>query len=95
MPRDTLMATYFLRETDVEKCVLCGECIEICPVVALKPVDDAVVVDVEWCIGCGVCSTVCPTDAAKMKIRPDKTGELPAATFGELHETILKEKGLV
>jgi len=94
IPRDTLMATYFLRETDVEKCILCGECMEICPVDALSIEDDAIVVDEEWCIGCGVCSTVCPADAARMKIRPDNTGELPAATFRELHEIILKEKGL-
>ena len=94
MPRDTLMATYFLRKTDEEKCVLCGECIDICPVDALILEDDRIVVDDEWCIGCGVCSTVCPADAATMKIRADTTGELPAATFGELHEIILKEKGL-
>jgi Fe-S-cluster-containing hydrogenase component 2 len=94
IPRDTLMATYFLRVTDEEECIHCGECIEICPVDALKLENDAVVVDEEWCIGCGVCSTVCPVDAAKMKIRPDKTEELPAVTFGELHEIILKEKGL-
>jgi formate hydrogenlyase subunit 6/NADH:ubiquinone oxidoreductase subunit I len=36
IPRDVLMATYFLRETDHEKCTGCGECVEICPVSAVK-----------------------------------------------------------
>ncbi|NIR13077.1 MAG: hypothetical protein GWN86_03630 [Desulfobacterales bacterium] len=96
IPRDVLMATYFLRETDEEQeqCVGCGECVEICPVDALKLEDGIIVVDEDWCIGCGVCATVCSTDAIEMKLRPDKTGQLPAAKFQELHEKILEEKGL-
>jgi NAD-dependent dihydropyrimidine dehydrogenase PreA subunit len=94
IPRDVLMATYFLRETDKEQCIGCGECVEICPVDALKMEDEIPVVDEDWCIGCGVCATVCNTDAIEMKLRPDRTGELPAARFQELHEKILEEKGL-
>jgi len=94
VPRDILMATYFIRETDEDECIACGECVEICPVDALKLENDVAVVDEEWCIGCGVCTTVCPTEAIKMKERPDKGGELPAATFEKLHKKILKEKGL-
>jgi NAD-dependent dihydropyrimidine dehydrogenase PreA subunit len=94
IPRDVLMATYFFRETDEEQCIGCGECVEICPVDALKMEDEIPVVDEDWCIGCGVCATVCNTDAIEMKLRPDKTGQLPAAKFQELHEKILEEKGL-
>jgi Fe-S-cluster-containing hydrogenase component 2 len=88
------MATYFMRETDEDECIACGECAEICPVDALKLENDVTVVDEEWCIGCGVCTTVCPTAAIRMNQRPDKGDQLPAATFEKLHKKILKEKGL-
>ena len=94
IPRDELMATYFLRKTDTDECTGCGECVEVCPVDALALEDDLPAVDEEWCIGCGVCATVCPNEAVKMKIRSDRTGQLPAANFRELHELILEEKGL-
>jgi formate hydrogenlyase subunit 6/NADH:ubiquinone oxidoreductase subunit I len=87
------MATYFLRETDDDACIGCGECETLCPVQAIEMEDDVPVVDTEWCIGCGVCATVCPTDAVTMKLRPDRTGKLPATNCRELHEIILKEKG--
>ena len=35
IPRDDLMATYFMRTTDDDACVGCGACVEICPVQAL------------------------------------------------------------
>ena len=92
IPRDALMATYFMRETDADKCTSCGACAEICPVTCLEMSDDGPVVDEEWCIGCGVCATVCPEEAISLKIRDDKTGKLPAAGFRELHEVILIEK---
>ena len=95
IPRDIIMATYFIRETDLDACTGCGECAEICPVDAVRMEDDVPVVDQDWCIGCGVCVSRCPTDAARIKLRPDKTGELPATNFAELHHTILREKGLI
>lgn len=93
IPRDAIMATYFLRETDFEKCIGCGQCLEICPVDALKLEEDRPVVDDEWCIGCGVCATVCPTDSITMRVRPDRAGQLPPSNFEELHERIMTEKG--
>jgi len=92
IPRDVIMATYFLRETDLDQCIGCGECVEICPVAAVKLEDDRPVVDEEWCIGCGVCARVCPTDSISMKVRPDREGQLPASNFDELHERIKAEK---
>ena len=90
IPRDVLMAVYFVRETDEEECTGCGTCVEACPVEALKMEGDFPVVDHEWCIGCGVCSTVCPSDAIKMVLRPDRTAQLPAANFKDLHEKAQK-----
>ena len=86
------MATYFLRETDKDACIGCGQCVEICPVDALNLEDDIAVVDQEWCIGCGVCATFCPADALKIVARSDKSCNLPAARVCELHDLILKER---
>lgn len=92
IPRDALMATYFMRDTDYAECTGCGECATICPVEAVEMSDGVPVVAGEWCIGCGVCATVCPTDAVFLDVREDRVGERPAATFRELHQQILKEK---
>jgi ferredoxin len=93
IPRDVIMATYFIRETEEEECTGCGDCADVCPVDALSMEDDLPVIDRDWCIGCGVCVSRCPSGAAVLRIRPDRTGELPATNFRELHETILSEKG--
>jgi len=94
IPRDMIMAVYFVRETDMEACTGCGECAEVCPVEAVKMEGDVPVVDLDWCIGCGVCAPRCPAGAATVRLREDRTAELPARRFGELHESILVEKGL-
>jgi H+/Na+-translocating ferredoxin:NAD+ oxidoreductase subunit B len=90
IPRDQLMAVYFLRETDPEQCVGCGECIDICPVDAITLTDDIAVVDRNWCIGCGVCATKCEFDALHIRYREDQ-GEVPA-DFETLHKRIQVEK---
>ncbi len=89
IPRDVLMATYFLRETDREKCNGCGLCVEICPVQAIKMEGDFPIVDKDWCIGCGVCAIPCPSAAVKL-VR--KSGAIPPKDFKELHQQILRER---
>lgn len=89
IPRDVLMATYFLRETDLEKCTGCGQCVEICPVHVIKMEGDFPVVDLEWCIGCGVCAVPCPSSAIRL-IR--KSDAIPPKDFKELHQQILTER---
>jgi NAD-dependent dihydropyrimidine dehydrogenase PreA subunit len=94
IPRDALMATYFIRDTDKDACTGCGACVEICPVEALRLEGDLPIVDEAWCIGCGVCATVCPADAVVIKVRQDRKGTAPASNFTELHKRIRREKGL-
>jgi Fe-S-cluster-containing hydrogenase component 2 len=89
IPRDILMATYFIRETDLERCTGCGKCVEICPVQAIRMEGDYPLVDKEWCIGCGVCAVVCAFSAVKLA---RKTNALPPKDFRELHQQILKER---
>jgi NAD-dependent dihydropyrimidine dehydrogenase PreA subunit len=89
IPRDVLMATYFVRETDREKCIGCGQCVEICPVQVIKMEGDFPVVDLEWCIGCGVCAGPCPSGAVKLVRKSDA---IPPKDFKELHSQILRER---
>ncbi|RJX25517.1 MAG: 4Fe-4S dicluster domain-containing protein [Dethiobacter sp.] len=93
IPRDILMAVYFLRVTDTGECSGCGSCIDICPVDALKLNGDYPAVDNDWCIGCGVCVLRCPNEAVKLKLRND-LDQVPPFNFKALHEIILKEKKL-
>jgi len=89
IPRDVLMATYFLRETDRERCTGCGQCVEICPVNVIKMEGDFPVVDRDWCIGCGVCAVPCPVSAVRLVRKSDA---IPPRDFKELHHQILKER---
>ena len=87
--RDALMAVYFFRETDPDKCVGCEACVDICPVVAITMEDGLAVVDKDWCIGCGVCATRCDFDALKVVYR-DPSRAVPK-DFNTLHATMRGE----
>jgi NAD-dependent dihydropyrimidine dehydrogenase PreA subunit len=89
IPRDALMATYFLRETDQEKCTGCGQCVDICPVQVIKMEGDFPMIDKDWCIGCGVCAVPCSTGAVKLVRKSDA---IPPKDFKELHREILRER---
>jgi ferredoxin len=95
IPRDILMATYFIKETDRDKCLGCGSCIDICPVNAITIKDGYAVIDEDWCIGCGLCVPQCPNEAARLKLRTDNMAQSPEPNFRELYHKILKEKGLI
>jgi Pyruvate/2-oxoacid:ferredoxin oxidoreductase delta subunit len=66
VPRDLLMACQFIRETEMDNCVGCGQCADACPINAVRIEDGTPQVDLNWCIGCGVCSLSCPTGAITM-----------------------------
>jgi len=89
IPRDVLMATYYIRKTDLDTCTGCGLCVDACPVNAVTMHDNLPVVDEEWCIGCGVCGRPCPVSAVQL-VR--KSEIIPPKNFIELHNRILKER---
>ena len=87
-PRDYIMATYYLRTTDEDACVGCGQCAEDCPMEIITMEGDLPVIDESICIGCGVCLLHCPTDAAKLKKKGDS---IPAKDFTALHQEAIKK----
>jgi len=50
---------------DVEKCVVCGECVEECPVGAIK-IEGKAKINPEICIGCAECIAICDRKAVKI-----------------------------
>ncbi|MEW5725218.1 MAG: 4Fe-4S binding protein [Thermodesulfobacteriota bacterium] len=86
IPRDQLMAVYFLRETVEEECIGCGSCAEVCPVGAVAMVEDRAVVDLAWCIGCGVCAVRCPAGAISIVRRG------PGQAPGDFHQLFVRIK---
>ena len=91
IPRDVLMAVYFIRDTDLAECIGCGACAEICPVDAVKMVEEKPQVDQNWCIGCGVCAVSCPANVISIKRRLETQAP---ESFADLHRQIKQEKGL-
>ena len=87
VPRDYIMATYYLRTTDEDECIGCGQCAQDCPLEIITMKNDLPVIDESVCIGCGVCLLHCPTDAAKLKRKDDK---VPFKDFQVLHQTAIK-----
>ena len=54
-------------KVDADKCTGCGNCVEVCPMEAIKLEDDIAVVDEEECIECGACVDECPEDAMELE----------------------------
>ena len=60
LPNPGEVATSCYRFTiDGELCTGCGECVEICPMEAIKEEDGISVIMKERCIGCGLCAGRC------------------------------------
>ncbi len=50
-------------QVDLEKCIYCGRCAEVCQYSAIAVVAQKVLIFPELCHGCGSCSLNCPTGA--------------------------------
>jgi NAD-dependent dihydropyrimidine dehydrogenase PreA subunit len=60
----------FMPLIDDDKCIGCGECVDICPSEVLELVDEkAVAVNEEECVGCESCIEVCEQDAITVEER--------------------------
>jgi len=54
---------------DAERCIMCLQCVHVCPTEAISEVDDGLVVDDEKCWRCGRCERVCPEGAIRLEKR--------------------------
>lgn len=75
-PMQPVATTNYIPEISMEKCVACGKCAKVCPILAIemkKPAENGrkyPVIDKEICLGCGVCARNCPTGAIHLEKRP-------------------------
>ncbi len=69
-PMQPVATTNYIPEISLEKCVGCGKCAKVCPVLALSIKEGKAVLDPEICLGCGVCVRNCPTSAIELQKRP-------------------------
>ena len=53
---------------ETEKCIGCGECVDICPMEVYELQDEkSVPVNVEECVGCESCIEVCEQEAITVR----------------------------
>ncbi len=53
---------------DIEKCIGCGKCAEVCPHIVFRISDKkALITDRDRCMECGACAMNCPVDALSIE----------------------------
>ena len=56
----------FMIKVDIDKCVGCGGCIDLCPATAISLVNDKSYVNADLCLECETCVKVCPVKAPQI-----------------------------
>ncbi len=76
-PMQPVATTNYIPKVHGDKCVGCGKCSRVCPILAISMEEQAEgkprkhpVIDEEICMGCGVCARNCPTKAIELERRP-------------------------
>lgn len=54
-------------EIDRSRCIYCGACVAVCPVMANRLREVFIEHDAEKCINCGNCVKACPMAAIKLR----------------------------
>jgi len=67
----SLVANPFVAYHEAASCIVCGSCVEVCPMAALTlDANDAIHFEQIRCIGCGLCISVCPNGAMQLVRKP-------------------------
>jgi electron transport complex protein RnfB len=88
-PVEYYHSNYFSK-VDSEKCDLCWDCIEKCPMDALEMEDDSPSVNLDRCIGCGVCVSTCKSGACELIAKDTK--HVPPKDSEAMYKKILVER---
>jgi len=67
--RDGIQSSDIAPQTDAGTCILCGECVRVCPTSAVSIRDGAVVTDPALCLRCCACTRAC-TAGARTLLHP-------------------------
>ena len=76
-PMQPVATTNYIPEISLERCVGCGKCAKVCPVLAVSMEEGEngkkkAVVNKEICLGCGVCARNCAVKAIELQRRPEQ-----------------------
>ena len=85
-----MMISNYYAEVDTDYCSGCETCIEICPMEAIKLVDDVAKIKKKRCIGCGNCVAKCPSEAIKLHKKDRQFTPFP--TMDDLFDKIMERK---
>jgi ferredoxin len=88
-PADSVYS-YYHAEINGDLCTACGECIDKCPMEAIKEGDDVSEMIDGRCIGCGLCVSNCPVEAISLVENSDM--ETPPKDFQETLKKIEIER---
>jgi ferredoxin len=58
-----------IEKTDLDSCIGCGLCVDVCYFKARKMEDGNLTIEREACYGCGLCVDVCPVNCITMEER--------------------------
>jgi NAD-dependent dihydropyrimidine dehydrogenase PreA subunit len=85
--RNTTSPSRYLVHLDSERCTLEKECLDACPVSALRIENEKLVIDEAECLGCGLCIPSCPTGALHLELResPPKVYKNNDALFRSIY----------
>lgn len=56
----------YIEETEIDQCLHCGACVDICYFQARELEGEELVIDRDKCFGCGLCPDVCPVNCISM-----------------------------
>ncbi len=88
-----LIGTQYVSKIDPDLCTACQECLERCPMNAIKIDNDVSEIIDGRCIGCGVCIPTCSDQAIALELRPGM--EAPPVDWEATFQQIRVERGLV
>lgn len=87
-----LVQSYYESKIDPDLCTACGDCIERCPMDAIREADNVSEVIDGRCIGCGLCVSVCPVEAISMVPKPGM--EAPPKDMTDMMHRVAVERGV-